>query len=325
MKFAAILASLVMCGSALQAQAPQAQGETAQNTQASTVAAYVLGPDDQVVIKALDTDEIAATPFRVDPRGFIDLPLAGRVKASGLTTEELESELKSRLKKYLNEPDVSVYVAEMRTQPVSVIGAVQAPGVQRLQGQKTLFEALSAAGGLRQDAGYLVRITRKMEWGPIPLANATTDPTGKFSVASLNVKTIMDASNPKENILVKPDDVIAVPKADIIYVIGSVKKPGGFVLGEHESLSGLQILALAEGLDRFARPDQAKIMRPVQGSDKRTEIPVDLKKILAGQATDVQLRSDDILFVPNSPKKQAISRTVDTMLGLTNVALYRIP
>ena len=82
---------------------------------------------------------------------------------------------------------------------------------------------------------------------------------------------------------------------------------------------------LAEGLDRFARPDQAKIMRPVQGSDKRTEIPVDLKKILAGQATDVQLRSDDILFVPNSPKKQAISRTVDTMLGLTNVALYRIP
>ena len=115
---------------------------------------YVLGPDDQVVIRALDAEEIGATPVRIDSRGFINLPTVGRIKAAGMTSEELEAEIESRLKKYINKPDVSVYIAEMRTQPISVIGAVQTPGVQRMQGQKTLFEALSAAGGLRPDAGY---------------------------------------------------------------------------------------------------------------------------------------------------------------------------
>ena len=315
MNFAALTCALLCAACAACAQPPPA----------SQVAAYILGPDDSVVVRALDAEEIVAAPVRIDARGFINLPLAGRIKASGLTTEELEHEIASRLKKYLNNPDVTVYIAEMRTQPVSIIGAVQAPGVQRLQGQKTLFEALSAAGGLRADAGYLVRITRKIEWGPIPLPGAQTDPTGQFSVASVNVKTIMDATNPKDNILVKPDDVISVPKADIIYVIGSVKKPGGFILGEHESLSGLQILALAEGLDRFAKPDHAKIMRPIKGSEERTEIPVDLKKILAGQMTDVSLKADDILFVPNSPGKAAAARTVEAVIGLSSTALYRIP
>src|SRR5262249_7742261 len=160
-------------------------------------------------------------PVRIDSRGYVTLGLIGRVKAAGLTVEELENEVRARLKKYVHEPDVSAYLTEMRTQPVSIIGAVQTPGVQRLQGQKTLFEALSAAGGLRADAGYLVKITRKLENGRIPLPDATDDPTGQFSIASVNVKTIMDASNPKDNILVKPDDVISVPKAEIIYVIGS--------------------------------------------------------------------------------------------------------
>ena len=294
-------------------------------SQAPAGAPYILGPDDQVVIRALDAEEIGATPVRIDSRGFINLPTVGRIKAAGMTSEQLEAEIETRLKKYINKPDVSVYIAEMRTQPVSVIGSVQVPGVQRMQGQKTLFEALSAAGGLRADAGYLVKITRKLEWGRIPLPDAKDDPTGQFSIASVNVKNIMDASNPKDNIQIKPDDVISVPKGEIIYVIGSVKKPGGFVLGEHESLSGLQILALAEGLDRFAKPEHAKIMRPIPNSEKRQEIPVDLKQILSGKITDIALRSDDILFVPNSPKKAAMARTIETAIQLGSLAVYRIP
>jgi len=286
---------------------------------------YVLGPDDQVVIRALDAEEIGATPVRIDSRGFINLPTVGRIKAAGMTSEELEAEIETRLKKYINKPDVSVYIAEMRTQPISVIGAVQTPGVQRMQGQKTLFEALSAAGGLRPDAGYLVKITRKLEWGRIPLPDAKDDPTGQFSIASVNVKNIMDASNPKDNIQIKPDDVISVPKGEVIYVIGCVKKPGGFVLGEHESLSGLQILALAEGLDRFAKPEHAKIMRPVPNSEVRQEIPLDLKQILAGKMTDVSLHADDILFIPNSPKKAAAARTIEAAIQIGGMAIYRIP
>jgi polysaccharide biosynthesis/export protein len=110
----------------------------------------------------------------------------------------------------------------------------------------------------------------------------------------------MEAQNPEENILVKPYDVISVPRAELIYVVGSVRRSGGFVLGERETISTLQALALADGADRTASLKHAKIMRAVPGSDQREEIPVDLSKLMAGKGADVPLRADDILFVPTA-------------------------
>src|SRR5437588_2346223 len=132
------------------------------------------------------------------------------------------------MKRYLQEPDVSISISEFRSQPISILGAVQNPGVHQLQGRKNLFAVLSLAGGLRQDAGYRVRITRKLEWGRIPLPGALDDPSGQFSTASVSIKSIMDATSPAENIAIKPEDVISVPKADLVYVIGAVHKSGGF-------------------------------------------------------------------------------------------------
>src|SRR5437879_5941760 len=102
--------------------------------------AYVLGPDDQITIRALDAEEISDKPLRVDMSGFIRLPMVGRLKASGLTIEQLETELASRLKQYIQEPEVAVSVVEFRSQPVSVIGAADHPGVRQLQGSKTRGE-----------------------------------------------------------------------------------------------------------------------------------------------------------------------------------------
>jgi polysaccharide biosynthesis/export protein len=289
---------------------------------------YILGPDDQITIQAPDVEEITKQPVRIDMRGNINLPMVGRLQAAGLTADALEEQIKLRLKKYLQEPDVTVAITEFRSQPISIIGAVQTPGVHQLQGRKTLFEVLSTAGGLRADAGYRIRITRRLEWGRIPLPDAVDDPTGQFSIASVNVKSIMDATNPAENIAVKPEDVISVPKADIIYVMGAVKKSGGFVLGDSETLSTLQVLALAEGFERFADTQHARIMRPVPGNAKRTEVPVDLKKLIAGKTPDVQLKADDILFIPTSAKKAAAVRGVETALGVgtsvsTGLIIYR--
>ncbi len=295
---------------------------------AGTPANYVLGPDDQITIQAPDVEEITKAPFRIDMRGNINLPLIGRVQAAGLTTDELQEQIKLRLKKYLQQPDVTVAIAEFRSQPISILGAVQTPGVHQLQGHKSLFEVLSMAGGLRADAGYSVRLTRRLEWGRIPLPNAKDDPSGMYSVASVNVKSIMDATNPGENIAIKPEDVISVPKADIVYVIGAVRKAGGFVLGESETLSALQILSLAEGLDRFADSQHARIMRPIPGTSNRTEVPVDLKKLIAGKGPDVPLKADDILFVPTSGRKAATVRGIETALGVgtsvsTGLIIYR--
>ena len=113
--------------------------------------------------------------------------------------------------------------------------------------------------------------------------------------------------------IIKPNDVVSVRKAETIYVIGAVKKPGAYVLGQYRSLSTLQILALAEGTDKTADTKEAKIMRLLPGSDERSEIPVDLKTILDGKVPDVALKGDDILFVPVSKAKVIGYRTIEAM------------
>jgi polysaccharide biosynthesis/export protein len=286
---------------------------------------YTLGSGDQIIVRVLNLEEIDTKPVPIDLKGSINLPVAGRIQASGLTTEQLEAAIAERLKKVLVKPDVSVYLAEMRSQPVSLLGQVQTPGVHQLQGQKNLFEVLSLAGGLRQEAGPVINITRRLEWGPIPLPSASNDSTGRYSVASVDVKSVMNATNPAENILVMPNDVISVPKADTIYVIGAVKKPGAYVLGEHHTLSALQVLALAEGTDKTAATQDAKIMRVLPDSNDRAEIPVDLRNILSGKTPDVPLTADDILFVPVSKAKAVGYRALEALVQAGTFAVYRVP
>jgi len=286
---------------------------------------YTLGPGDQIVIRASGVEEITDKPIPIDALGNIDLPTVGRIAAAGLTTEQFEAAIETRLKKYLVDPDVSVYLAEMHSQPISVLGAVQQPGVHQLQGEKSLFEVLSLAGGLRENSGNVVKITRKLRWGRIPLPNAQDDPSGQFSVASVSVKDITSASNPAENIMIKPEDVVSVPQADMIYAIGAIKRPGGYALGVNRSLSVLQILSLAEGLEKVAATSDAKIMRAVAGTSDRTEIPVNLKKILAGKGSDVPLQADDILFVPTSASKSVGYRTLEALAQSAGFAIYRVP
>ena len=284
---------------------------------------YVLGPDDQITLYVSDAEEISGKPMRIDMRGDINLPMAGRIHAAGLTAEQLEAAIENRLKRFFQGPDVVVSITEFRSQPISVLGAVNTPGVHQLQGRKTLFEVLSLAGGLRPDAGNKVEITRNLQWGRIPLPNAKDDITGKFSVASVSVKTIMNATDPTDNIAIKPEDVISVPRAEMVYVVGSVHKPGAYVLGENETLSALQVLSLAEGLDKTAAPAKAKIMRALAGTSKRSEVPVDLKKLMAGKGTDLSLKADDILFVPDSAAKSVAARTGEAAIQIaTGLAVY---
>jgi polysaccharide export outer membrane protein len=287
-------------------------------------AAYILGPDDQLVIRVVDIEEIPDKPIRIDMRGNINLPIAGRVHAGGLTVEQLETLLVEKFGSVLQAPTVTVFVAEFRSQPVSVLGAVRTPGVHQIRGSKTLYEVLALAGGLNPDAGSSIRITRRKSAGLLPLPDATLDASGQFSVAQVTVKSVMEARNPKENIQVLPDDVVSVPKAELVYVIGAVHRSGGFVLSEKEHISVLQALSLAEGLDRLAAAKDARIMRPVPESENRQEIPVNLRDILAGKSGDVSMRANDILFVPTSGAKSALGRGLEAAIQMgTGLAIYR--
>lgn len=287
-------------------------------------AAYILGPDDQLVIRVVDIEEVPDKPIRIDMRGNINLPIVGRLHAGGLTVEQLETQLAAKFEAVLQHPTVTVFISEFRSQPVSILGAVRTPGVHQIRGSKTLFEVLSLAGGLSADAGSTIKITRRTAAGPLPLPGATADSSGQYVVAQVDVKSVMEARNPTENIQVLPDDVVSVPKADMVYVIGAVRRSGGFVLSEKEKISVLQALSLAEGLDRLAAPKDAKIMRTIASSENRQEIPVNLKEILAGKAGDISLRANDILFVPTSGAKTVLGRTLEAAIQMgTGLAIYR--
>jgi polysaccharide export outer membrane protein len=126
-----------------------------------------------------------------------------------------------------------------------------------------------------------------------------------------------------ENISIMPGDTIFVPKADLIYVVGSVTKPGGFPIGEKETLSALQVVSLAQGLQKTAAANKAKILRVVPGSQSRTEIAVNIKLLMAGKTSDIPLQADDILFIPNSGAKSAGLRTVDAIVNAASgLAIY---
>ncbi len=134
---------------------------------AGIVSGYILGPGDQITIRVVNFEEINDKPIAIDLSGCIHLPMVGQIPVSGLTIEQVGSEISKRLETYVKHPDVSVSVAEFRSQPVSVIGAVKNPGVQQVQGQKTLLEMLSLAGGLDSTtAGSTLKITQATGVGP---------------------------------------------------------------------------------------------------------------------------------------------------------------
>ena len=321
---AALLATLAACGaSPQQTSAPDVAAAPDAEKQAVT-ATYILGPEDQIAIHVVDAEEVGNTPFRIDMNGYIRVPLIGRVPAGGLTVEQLEADLTHRFKAFLLDPDVSVKIAEFGSQPVSIIGCVKNPGVHQLQGRKTLVQMLSEAGGLSTDAGPFVKVTRRILWGRIPLPGATLDPAGDFSVAQIRLKSILNADNPEQNIIICPNDVISVPRAEMIYVTGQVVRSGGFVLNERESMSVAQALALAGGLDHSASPQNSRILRYSTGAASRVEIAVDIKKILAGHAEDLMLKPDDILFIPTSAPKKAALRAVEAAIQIgTGVVIWR--
>lgn len=301
-------------------------GQTVAAPSAAPRSTYVLGPDDQIVIRALHAEEISDKPFRVESDGYLNLPLIGRVQGSGKSVSALEAELQKRLGAYYLNPQVTVTVTEFRSQPVSILGAVANPGVQQLQGHKTLLQVISAAGGLKPDAGQVVQITRRMEWGRIPLADAHDDPSGEFSIAEVRLRNLLDSRDPTQNIEIRPDDVISVPQGSIVYVIGEVKKPGGFVVGTRANITVLEALSMAEGLGARAAAGRARILHSPDGADggNRTEVPINLTRIMAGKAPDVVLQPADILVVPNSAAKSATIRSIEAAIQIgTGLAIWR--
>ncbi len=285
---------------------------------------FALGLGDVIALSVVDLDELSGKTVRIDTDGGFDLPLVGRVQAVGLTLAQLRTLLASKLSRFITSPQISINLTESQNRAVSVIGEVNSPGVHQLQGPKSLVEVISMAGGLRGDAGPRVVLTREAQWGPLPLTGAVKDSSGRFTTATLSLDELLAAKNPADNITIMPDDVVSVPKGEIVYVVGEVHRAGGFPLASHENMSILQALALAEGTNPTAATKRAKILRPLPGNKGTPqEIPVDVKNIFAGKAPDVPLYANDILFIPNSAAKSGSRRAIEAVLQVaTGAAIY---
>src|SRR5579859_1655339 len=293
------------------------------STAPANVTSYLLGPEDQITVRVFAADDIPDKPVQIDNDGSVTLPMIGRVHAAGLTVEQLQANLVTAYKKYFKDPQVTVQVNDFRSQPVSVAGNVTTPGVVQLRGNRNLMEVIGQAGGLRADAGDSVLITRNLNEGPIPVAGAFTDPTGKYSVAHINIRSIMSGKDPEANIQIKPHDVITVPRARLVYVLGNVGRPGGYVMTENETMSLTQAIALAGGWDKMAALSSARILR-ADGGSTREQIPANIKKIMENKEKDLQLQPDDILYVPNSMSKVIGARGAESAIGLvTGLLIWR--
>lgn len=259
---------------------------------------YTLGPGDQIVIRAFEMEEISERPFLVDGDGTINLPQIGRLPVSGLTIERVEALLLDRLKTFVQKPQVTVTIVQFRSEPVFFVGAFRAPGIYPLQGKRTLVEMLSTIGGLQPNASRRLKITRRKEFGALPLPNALESIDGKVTTAEISMGSLSENVNPAEDIALQPFDVVAVERAEMVYVNGAIGKVGGFELGERESISVVQLISLAGGLSPDAKPDLARVMRPVLDSSRRSEVPINITRILAGKDTDFPLLPNDLLYIP---------------------------
>lgn len=304
------------------ARRPAPVSGTAKNPPAvGRVPRYVLGPGDTMTILGVDIDEIAKTPLRISTSGDITLPLGvGRIHAAGMTLEELEAEITERLKVNIRRPEIAITLTELRSQPVTVNGFVGTPGIVQLEGRKTLVEVLSMAGGRTPDAGNKITVTRRTEQGSIDLPSVRTD--GAFYIAEVDVLAIQNGIRPQDNIQILQDDVIWVPRVDLVYVMGEVRKGGAFALTDRKSISIIEALARAEGTTPTAGKKNAKIIRPVPGAE-RIQIDVNVDDVLRGKTKDVMLMPEDILYIPDSYAKGAFRRTMDSLVQIsTGLIIY---
>jgi polysaccharide biosynthesis/export protein len=261
---------------------------------------YVLGPNDQILIRAPEAEEIDNRPFKIDGDGNLNLPLVGRIHAGGMTLQEMEADLVKRLREYIREPQVFVTVVQFRSEPVFFVGLFVRPGIYPLAGNRTLLEMISSVGGVLQNADRHIKITRHEEYGPIPLPDAIVDPEKKVSTVEISLGSLRENINPAENILLQPYDVISVGRAEPVYVNGEVTRVGGQELGERDSISIAQVLSQAGGFTAYAKKTKVRILRPVLGTNRRYMIEVDVADLFNGKGIDVPLLPGDIVYVPRS-------------------------
>jgi polysaccharide export outer membrane protein len=280
---------------------------------------YKIGPEDLLEISVFEEEKLNKT-VRVSSQGNINLPLLGILRVKGLTANELEKEIRDLLaEKYLQNPNVNVFIKEYRSQRISVMGAVEKPGVFDVTGQKTILDMLAMAGGLKggpeNEAGQLLFLIRPPDLEGVASKEKRDSDELPLRTFVIDLEELLVKGDLTLNLPLIHGDVINVPVSGKIFVGGEVNKSGGFPLrGKRMTVS--QAITMAEGLKPKANGAETKIFRYSEQGTEKEILSVNVYAIQNGKTEDPYLKENDIIIVPKSGVKSFLVELRDTMKGL---------
>ena len=289
-------------------RAQQNQGNGQGPSTKEMPAPIKIAPGDLLHITVFDVPEMTQE-VRIGAKGEAQISLIGNINLAGLTGEEaaeaIARELRNR--KLLLSPQVNVLIKEFASQGVSVIGEVQHPGVYQVLGSRSLLDLISMAGGLTNVADTRITVKRRR---------------GSEQAITVKLKTDDPDTSLSNNVQIYPGDLIVVPRSGIVYVLGDVNRPGGFVMQDSGKITLLQALAQAGGASKNASLSKAVLMSKNTQGYATTKLHVD--KIEKGEIPDLELHANDILFVPNNRLKNALSGTQSAMSAIGSASIYAV-
>lgn len=284
-----------------------------------------LGTGDLLEISVFEVEELSKIRLRVPARGVISLPLVGQIHAAGRTTAELEDEIRERLqRKFMHDPQVSVFLQEHNSQRISVIGAVRKGGVFNLTRPLRLADALALAEGLTEEADRQVYVIRRAPISAVTAAaGGAAAPAGSPSagegtaevMAPIDLSELADGRE-ELNVALRSGDVVHVPRAGSVYVGGSVERPGSFLL--RGKTTAQQAIFAAGGVKNVADWSDVRLYRKTPSG--KVEVTVyDLDEFEKGKPAP-ELQRNDVVVVGTSAGKAFIFGFLDFFKGALGVA-----
>jgi len=277
---------------------------------------YLLGHGDRLSMKVIGGGVIndALGSLTIANSGTITIPYLGNVEAAGLTAGQLEDKVAALLtdRQLLKDPEVLVYVTDYKARPIFVMGEVDNPGEYMMSQEITLMEAILLAGGIDPTAdsfAYLYR--RPQAIGPespplqVPKNPEVAEPG--VEIIKIDLRPLKLGGVPDPDILMRKGDMLLVPKTKDMrfFVIGDVRAPGAQQIPTppERVLFASQAIAQAGGPSRTAKMSEGLLVRYNEKDGSREEMKVDFMAIMKRKQADIEIRPNDIIFIPSSNSK----------------------
>lgn len=284
---------------------------------------YRIGPSDVLDIRIHNRPQISREAVRVEGNGMIRMPLIeSEIQAACLTEGELAKEIATRYAKYYRNLQVDVFIKEYHSKQVAIIGAVNDQSRFKLQRRVRLLELLTYAKGPSTKAGQTINIVHSTAASPCrQQQDENADVASVFS--SYKLSDVL-RGDPAANPYLEAGDIITVPEADQIYVVGNVFMPLTIPLREPVTLT--RAIAMAGGLKQDTKKDKIRVLRQEPGATTRKEITVDLSAIEKNRSEDLALLPNDIVDVPTSAGKSFLRSLVQGVVpGVGQLPVRVVP